>query len=97
MTHDTALVPPSRHLPIEEIEEQAQRHEAKCEPQVVPGSRVDAVAHGRGDGHEAAEAVHQRDEVGKMVGADQTEVAGVLRVQEDLLLVVCCTLLACGL
>lgn len=48
---------------------------------------VDAVAHGRGDGHEAAEAVHERDEVGEVVGAYEAEVAGVRGVEEVGLLV----------
>ena len=51
-----------------------------------------AVAHGELDGHDTAEAVHEGNEVGKMVGADQAEVAWVLGLEEVGLLVLGCKL-----
>jgi hypothetical protein len=58
--------------------------------------RAEAVAQGELDRHDTAEAVHEGDEVGEVVGADQAEVAWVLGLEEVgllvlgwLLLVVC--------
>lgn len=80
--HQTTLLPPPCDLAIEKVEEQPKRHEAQREPEVERARGVDAVPHGGGDGHEAAEAVHEGDEVGEVVGADQTEVVWVGRVED---------------
>ena len=90
LPHQTALLPPPRHHTIKEVEEHAQRHEGEGEPEAAGVAGVDAVAHGGGDGHEAAEAVHERDEVGQVVRADEGEVPGVGGVEEDGLFVFCC-------
>jgi hypothetical protein len=50
-------------------------------------SRAKAVAQRELDGHDAAEAVHEGDEVCEVVGADQAEVAWVLGIEEVDLLV----------
>lgn len=49
--------------------------------------RTEAVAEGELDRHDTTEAVHEGDEVGKVVGADQAEVAWVLGLEEVGLLV----------
>lgn len=90
-THLTALLSPSSHHAIEEVEEQAEGHEAERHPEVGRVGGVDAVAHGGGDRHEAAEAVHEGNEVGEVVGADEGEVAGVGRAEESDLLVFGCS------
>lgn len=46
-----------------------------------------AVAHRKLDGHDTAETVHEGNEVGKVIGADQAEVAWVLGLKEVGLLV----------
>jgi hypothetical protein len=90
LPHKTTLASPSRHLAIEEVEEQAEWHKAERHPQVRLVLRVDAVPHGRGYRHEATEAIHEGDEVGKMVGAQETEMAWVGRVEQNFLFVVRC-------
>lgn len=57
-------------------------------------SRAEAVAHGELDGHDAAEAVHEGNEVGEVVGADQAEMARVLGLEKVGLLVLRWSLLA---
>lgn len=49
-----------------------------------------AIAHRRHDTHDAAEAIHEGDQIGEMVRADEGEVAGVGVVEETILLVWCC-------
>ena len=53
-----------------------------------------AVAHRKLDGHDTAETVHKGDEVGKVIGADQAEVAWILGLKEVGLLVLSWWLLA---
>ncbi|KAK0986829.1 hypothetical protein LTS01_009773 [Friedmanniomyces endolithicus] len=78
----------ARDFPIEEIEEQSQWHESEGDVEVGGGGGgAEAVAHGREDGGEAAEAVEEGDAVGEVVGADEGEVAGVGVVEEADLLV----------
>jgi hypothetical protein len=50
-------------------------------------SRTKAVAQGELNGHDAAETVHEGDEVCEVVGADQAEVAWVLGIEKVDLLV----------
>ena len=88
LPHQTALPPPARDFPIEEIEEQSQWHESEGDVEVGGGGGgAEAVAHGGEDGGEAAEAVEEGDAVGEVVGADEGEVAGVGVVEEADLLV----------
>lgn len=95
LPHQAALVPPSRDLAIEEIEEQPKRHERQRHPYVGRlVRRAHAVAHRGEDGHDAAEAVHERDEISEVVGAYHAEVAGFWVVEETGLLVLCCGLSA---
>jgi hypothetical protein len=93
--HQAALASPSCDHAVKEIEKQAKRHESQSCPKVaslVGGAK--AVAHGELNGHDAAETVHEGDEVGKVVGADQAEVAWVLGLEEVGLLVLSWSLLA---
>ena len=90
-THLAAFLPPPGHHAVEEVKEQAERHETERHPDVCHVAGVDAVAHGGSDGHEAAEAVHERDQVGEVVGADEGEVARVGRAEETDLLVLGCS------
>jgi hypothetical protein len=50
-------------------------------------SRTKAVAQGELNGHDAAETVHEGDEVCEVVGADQAEVAWILGIEKVDLLV----------
>lgn len=57
LAHQTALLPPSGDLAVHEIEEEPKGYEGEGEVHVTVGCRgAEAVAHGREDGHEAAEA-----------------------------------------
>lgn len=57
LAHQTALLPPPGHLAVHEIEEEPEGYEGEGEVYVTVGCRgAEAVAHGREDGHEAAEA-----------------------------------------
>lgn len=57
LTHQTTLLPPSRHLAIHEIEKQAGGDECKGNVDVrVVVRGTEGIAEGREDGHEAAEA-----------------------------------------
>jgi hypothetical protein len=95
--HQAALSPPSCDHAVKEVEQEAERHESQGCPQVTGlVRRAEAVAQGELDRHDTAEAVHEGDEVGEVVGADQAEVAWVLGLEEVgllvlgwLLLVVC--------
>lgn len=87
-THQTALSPPPCDHAVEEVEQEAERHERQGCPQVTGlVRRAEAVAQGELDRHDTAEAVHEGDEVGEVVGADQAEVAWVLGLEEVGLLV----------
>lgn len=69
--HQAALFPPPRDHAVKEVKQQAERHKRQRRPQVsrlVSGTQ--AVAHGELNRHDATEAVHERDEVGKVVRAD---------------------------
>lgn len=91
LAHKTALLPPPRDLAVEEVEEQAEGHEGQRDPEVARVLwSVEAVAHGELYAHDAAEAVHEGDQVGEVVGAHEGEVAGVLGVEEAGLLVLGC-------
>jgi hypothetical protein len=95
--HQATLSPPSCNHSVEEVKQHAKRHECQSDPQVaclVGGT--EAVAHGELDRHDAAEAVHEGDEVGEVVGADQAEVAWVLGLEEVGLLVLGWGLLGMG-
>ena len=86
--HQATLLPPSCNHSVEEVKQQAKRHERQSRPQVAGlVSWTKAVTHGELDGHDAAEAVHEGDEVGEVVGANQAEVARVLSLEEVGLLV----------
>ena len=57
LAHQTALLPPPGHLAVHEIEEEPEGYEGEGEVYVTVRCRgAEAVAHGREDGHEAAEA-----------------------------------------
>jgi hypothetical protein len=87
-THQAALSPPPRDHAVKEVEQKAKRHESQGCPQVTGlVRRAEAVAQGELDRHDTAEAVHEGDEVGEVVGADQAEVAWVLGLEEVGLLV----------
>jgi hypothetical protein len=93
--HQAALSPPPRNHAVEEVEQEAERHERQGSPQVAGlVGRAEAVAEGELDRHDTAEAVHEGDEVGEVVGADQAEVAWVLGLEEVGLLVLSWVLLA---
>ena len=86
--HQAALSPPPRNHAVEEVKQEAERHERQGCPQVAGlMRRAEAVAEGELDRHDTAEAVHEGNEVGKVVGADQAEVAWVLGLEEVGLLV----------
>jgi hypothetical protein len=86
--HQATLAPPSCDHAIKEVKQHAKRHERQSRPQVASlVSRAKAVAQRELDGHDAAEAVHEGDEVCEVVGADQAEVAWVLGIEEVDLLV----------
>jgi len=95
--HQAALSPPSCDHAVKEVEQKAERHQRQGSPQVAGlVGRAEAVAQGELDRHDTAEAVHEGDEVGEVVGADQAEVSWVLGLEEVgllvlgwLLLVVC--------
>lgn len=57
-------------------------------------SLAKAIAHGELDRHDAAEAIHEGNEVCEVVGANQAEVAGILSVEEVSLLILSWLLLA---
>lgn len=87
LSHQAALPPPPCDLPIEEIEEQAERHERQRCPHVTELSwRTGHVSHGGEDGHDAAETVELCDQIGEVQCADETKVAGLL-TEEGCLLV----------
>lgn len=99
-SHQTALFPHTRDHTIEEVEEETERHESQSSPEVASVRWSEAVAHRGHDRHDAAEAVHEGDQVGKVVGADQREVAGIGVVEETVLLVRHCEeehVLACAI
>lgn len=77
LAHQTTLASSSRYHAVEEVEEQPERHEPQRHPQVAFVTRIDAVSHRGRDGHEPTKSVHQRDEVGKVVRAEQAEVTWV--------------------
>jgi len=86
--HQAALSPPPCDHAVKEVEQQAERHQRQGSPQVTGlVSGTEAVAQGELDRHDTAEAVHEGDEVGEVVGADQAEVAWVLGLEEVGLLV----------
>jgi hypothetical protein len=86
--HQAALSPPPRNHAVKEVEQEAERHQRQGSPQVAGlVGRAEAVAQGELDRHDTAEAVHEGDEVGEVVGADQAEVAWVLSLEEVDLLV----------
>jgi hypothetical protein len=86
--HQAALSPPPRDHAVEEVEQKAERHQSQGCPQVAGlVRRAEAVAQGELDRHDTAEAVHEGDEVGEVVSADQAEVAWVLGLEEVGLLV----------
>ena len=59
LPHQTTLLPPPCHLAVHEVEEQAGGYEGESDVDVCVGAgRVEAVAEGGEDGHEAAEACH---------------------------------------
>lgn len=90
-THQAALLPPPRDHAVEEIKQQAEWHECQSGPQVTSIlRRSKAVAHGELDRHDAAEAIHEGDEVRKVVGTHQTEVAWVLGLKKAGLFVLSC-------
>lgn len=70
LTHETALLPPSRNLSVKEVEEQAEWHECKRNPEVARVlRRAQAVPHGELYAHDAAEAVHEGDQIREVIGA----------------------------
>ena len=91
LTHKTALASRPCDHAIEEVEEQPERHKPQREPEFRLVGRIDAVAHGRGYRHEAAEAIHERDQVGKMICADQAEVSRIRSAEQSCLLVLRCS------
>ncbi|KAI4210193.1 MAG: hypothetical protein LQ351_006947 [Letrouitia transgressa] len=68
LTHQTALLPPPRNFSVHEIEEEAKGHEREgCPYWAVCIRGSEAVAHGREDRHEAAEACQKGGRKGKSV------------------------------
>jgi hypothetical protein len=56
LSHQTALFPPPRNLPIHEVEEQAKRHKRKRSPEITEGTRLaETIPHRRKDRHYATE------------------------------------------
>lgn len=76
LAHQAALLAPARDLAIEKVEKEAKGQECEGAVEVAEGGRIaKEVAHRGEDGHDAAEAIELRDEVGQVQGADEREVA----------------------
>ncbi len=57
LSHQTALAPPPRNLPIHKVKKQAKRHESQSSPDWSIGVRgSEAESHGADDGHETTES-----------------------------------------
>lgn len=86
LAHHAALLPPPGHPAVHEVEEKPKRQEGERVVQVRGVGRVtEAVAQAGEDGHDAAEAVQRREEVGHVERPYQREVARVGGEQEPLL------------